>query len=121
MNYFCRELRGEEESPVEVEEEEEEGACASPPLVVVNNRNWVDAPEFVPRINPPKSYAQVLSPENLQDKMDNRKLCQYTTKEGICVNLATCTNVHGDFCDMCERFILHPYNEEDRKKHQQVK
>lgn len=110
------ELRGEQERGFALEDAE--GACASPPLVIVNNKNWAEAPEFVPR-SKPKSYAQVVSPESLADRGDHRRLCPYTTKDGICVNVATCTNVHGDFCDMCERFILHPYNEEERKRHKQ--
>ncbi|KAL1492902.1 hypothetical protein ABEB36_011072 [Hypothenemus hampei] len=96
------------------EDEEEEGACASP--AVVKNKSWAEAPEFVPR---GWSYAQVVKADEPQDKLENRKLCPYTTKEGICVNVATCNNVHGEFCDMCERYLLHPYNESERKRHQQ--
>lgn len=99
--------------------ESAEGSSASPPSVLVNrNLLRVDAPEFVPR-NKQKSYAEAVVPEGQPDQLANRKLCPYTTKEGVCVNLATCTNVHGEFCDMCERFVLHPYNEDERKKHLQ--
>lgn len=98
--------------------ESAEGSSASQPSVLVNNRNWVDAPEFIPR-SKQKSYAEAVVPEGQPDQLANRKLCPYTTKEGVCVNVATCTNVHGEFCDMCERFVLHPYNEDERKKHLQ--
>ncbi|XP_050314117.1 probable E3 ubiquitin-protein ligase makorin-1 [Anthonomus grandis grandis] len=88
----------------------------------VCKKNWVDAPEFVPR-GPMqlKSYAQALNPNETfeKDGKETRRLCPYTTKDGICVNVATCTNVHGGFCDMCERFVLHPYNDDEKKKHQQ--
>ncbi|KAF7286953.1 hypothetical protein GWI33_002801 [Rhynchophorus ferrugineus] len=96
----------------------EEGACASPPLVIVNNRNWADAPEFIPRFKP-KSYAEVLNPDNIMDRKADRKLCPYASREGICLSLSTCNNLHGELCDMCERFVLHPYNEVERKRHRQ--
>lgn len=103
----------------ESQSDSNEGACASSNLVILNNSSWADAPEFVPR-SEPKSYAQVLGHESREDdKTYKRKLCPYTTKDGICINLGTCTNVHGDYCDMCARFVLHPYNEVERKQHQQ--
>ncbi|XP_030748724.1 probable E3 ubiquitin-protein ligase makorin-1 isoform X2 [Sitophilus oryzae] len=101
------------------EQDSEEGACASPPLVIINNRNWVDAPEFIPRSKPQKSYAQVLHSEINMDSNIIRKMCPYASRDGICLNLGQCNNLHGELCDMCERFVLHPYDEEERKKHRQ--
>ncbi|KAJ8923675.1 hypothetical protein NQ315_010255 [Exocentrus adspersus] len=103
------------------EEEEEEGACASPPLNSIND-SWVNAPEFVPKSISqarPRSYAEALSPDNIAEINANRKLCPYVNKDGICRNLTDCTYLHGEMCDMCERLILHPYNEEQRKRHRQ--
>ncbi|KAJ8926835.1 hypothetical protein NQ314_020685 [Rhamnusium bicolor] len=103
------------------ESEEEEGACASPPLKNIND-SWVNAPEFVPKsiiAAKPRSYAEALSPDAIAEKNANRKLCPYVNKDGICRNLTDCTYLHGEMCDMCERLILHPYNEEQRKRHRQ--
>ncbi|XP_044764685.1 probable E3 ubiquitin-protein ligase makorin-1 isoform X2 [Coccinella septempunctata] len=30
-----------------------------------------------------------------------------------------CSNLHGEMCDMCGKAVMHPYNEEQRKKHHQ--
>ncbi|CAH1153539.1 unnamed protein product [Phaedon cochleariae] len=103
-------------------ESEQEGACASPPLTCSSmDESWVNAPEFVPKntIIRPRSYAEALSPEAIAEKNANRKLCPYVNKDGICRNLTDCTYLHGEMCDMCERLILHPFNEEQRKKHRQ--
>lgn len=99
---------------------EEEGACASPPLTHISD-SWVHAPEFVPKnIYRPKSYAEALSSEAIEEKNANKELCRYVNKDGICRNLTDCTYLHGEMCDMCERLILHPYDEEQRKRHRQV-
>ncbi|XP_049818570.1 probable E3 ubiquitin-protein ligase makorin-1 isoform X2 [Aethina tumida] len=99
--------------PDDEAEEQQEGACASPPL---KTSLWVNAPEFVPRT---RSYAQALHPEMLTDKESNAKMCPYVNKDGICRNIANCTYLHGEVCDMCERMVLHPFNEDMRKKHRQ--
>ncbi|CAH0562364.1 unnamed protein product [Brassicogethes aeneus] len=108
--------------------EESEGACASPPLKpppTPPNLSWANAPEFVPRV---RSYAQALHPNAGAQKMDKAncaggnpaKLCPYVNKDGVCRNLTSnCAYLHGEMCDMCERLVLHPYNEELRKKHRQ--
>ncbi|CAG9855179.1 unnamed protein product [Phyllotreta striolata] len=97
----------------------EEGACASPPLTHIND-SWVNAPEFVPKSSyRPKSYAEALSPEAIAEKNAKKELCRYVNKDGICRNLTDCTYLHGEMCDMCERLILHPYDEEQRKRHRQ--
>ncbi|KAJ8983303.1 hypothetical protein NQ317_010841 [Molorchus minor] len=104
-----------------LEIQEEEGACASPPLNSMNE-SWVNAPEFVPKniiAARPRSYAEALSPEAIAEKNASKKLCPYVNKDGICRNLTDCTYLHGEMCDMCERLVLHPYNEEQRKRHRQ--
>lgn len=104
---------------------EEEGACASPPL---NTNEKIDsfnpdAPEFVPKNATPKqrSYAEAVSPENMDENNANETLCPYANKDGICRNLTDCTYLHGELCDLCSRLILHPYNEDQRKRHRQVR
>ncbi|CAG9759347.1 unnamed protein product [Ceutorhynchus assimilis] len=96
------------------ESEDTEGACASPPLVMVNNRNWADAPEFVPK---QKSYAEVLGPTEVPTEENLGCLCPYLSKDNNC-DIPNCEWIHGDCCDMCGRFTLHPFSEELRKKHQ---
>lgn len=43
-------------------------------------------------------------------------LCPYYL-HGYCMNDMFCQFVHGDTCEMCQTQSLHPYNEEERKKH----
>lgn len=105
------------------EQVEEEGACASPPLnSVEKNDSWNPlAPEFVPKNAARlRSYAEAVNAEAIAEKNANRKLCPYVNKDGICRNLTDCTYLHGELCDMCSRLILHPFNEEQRKRHRQV-
>lgn len=82
------------------------------------------APEFIPKaLAKPKSYAEVLNPLNKEDEEDNskRKLCSYAEGDGYCkYPPGECQYLHGDICDLCGRAALHPYNEEQRKKHTQV-
>ncbi|CAH1955556.1 unnamed protein product [Acanthoscelides obtectus] len=107
------------------EDAKEEGACASP--VSSFRDSWVNAPEFIPKSSlQPRSYAAVLGSESANDGaacytdlVANRKLCPYANKDGVCRNILHCTYLHGEKCDMCERLILHPFNEEQRKKHRQ--
>ncbi|XP_018566741.1 probable E3 ubiquitin-protein ligase makorin-1 isoform X2 [Anoplophora glabripennis] len=116
----CQNNEEKKDQP-QAEDEEEEGACASPPLNRIND-SWVNAPEFVPKsiiAARPRSYAEALSPDAIAERNANRKLCPYVNKDGICRNLTDCTYLHGEMCDMCERLILHPYNEEQRKRHRQ--
>ncbi|CAD5219838.1 unnamed protein product [Bursaphelenchus okinawaensis] len=61
----------------------------------------VDAPAFVPR--------------KLQ--LAELQLCPYFEVSGECAKGEECQLVHGDCCEMCCQFVLHPYNEESRKNH----
>lgn len=85
--------------------------------------SWVNAPEFVPRIfqtltEKPKSYAEAVIPSEQRTEPPKR-LCPFMSKDGVCRNMMDCNYLHGEVCDMCERSVLHPYDEELRKKHRQ--
>nr|XP_023027142.1 probable E3 ubiquitin-protein ligase makorin-1 isoform X2 [Leptinotarsa decemlineata] len=113
----CKEEKDNKQEPNNTEI----GACASPLNFFSSwNESWVNAPEFVPKnFIRPRSYAEALNPVAVAETNADRKLCPYVNKDGICRNLTDCTFLHGDMCDMCERLILHPYNEEQRKRHRQ--
>ncbi|XP_018322723.1 probable E3 ubiquitin-protein ligase makorin-1 isoform X2 [Agrilus planipennis] len=84
--------------------------------------NWVHAPEFVPKANQkPKSYAEVVNANNrMEINPEDRQLCVFLEKEGVCkYPLDECPYIHGDICDFCETAALHPFNEEQRKRHRQ--
>ncbi|CAI2350205.1 unnamed protein product [Caenorhabditis sp. 36 PRJEB53466] len=52
-------------------------------------------------------------------KLANQSLCPYYEKSGECYRRETdCAFAHGDHCDMCGEWSLHPHNEEKRKLHQ---
>lgn len=89
----------------------------------------MNAPEFVPKLYQhlkPKSYAEALIPteQRANEGGDGgattaKRLCPFMNKEGVCRNIIDCNYVHGELCDMCERLVLHPFDEELRKKHRQ--
>ncbi|XP_029674744.1 probable E3 ubiquitin-protein ligase makorin-1 isoform X2 [Formica exsecta] len=100
--------------------------------------DWVKAPEFVPTavspvagssstdgtsasgistsISKPVSYAQAVNPSGQASNLSLEPLCPYAEATGICRNI-NCTYLHGDICELCSRAVLHPHNEELRKKH----
>lgn len=45
-------------------------------------------------------------------------LCPYYL-HGYCMNDIFCRFIHGDICEMCQTQCLHPFNQEERKKHHQ--
>lgn len=63
-----------------------------------------------------KSYAQVTH-SGIDDSTDEEKaklpLCPYVE----CPGPQYCSYIHGDLCDLCNCFVLHPYNEQQRRKH----
>lgn len=61
----------------------------------------VDAPEFVPRTIDPSQIG----------------LCPYWEISGDCINGDNCLLIHGDLCEMCGQFVLHPFNEEISAQH----
>lgn len=81
---------------------------------------WVDAPEFIPSPpRAPKSYAQAVNPED-PDSFKGLRLCPYATKEGYCkYPPGACNHLHGDICELCGRGVLHPFDEDLRKRHHQ--
>ncbi|XP_060515761.1 probable E3 ubiquitin-protein ligase makorin-1 isoform X2 [Cylas formicarius] len=46
-------------------------------------------------------------------------MCPYTTRTGICMNLTLCPYRHPELCDMCGLHTLNPFDEEERRRHQQ--
>lgn len=72
----------------------------------------------------PKSYASavcsnaILAPVEQSDAA-NKLLCSFFMSNGYCM-LPDCSNVHGNLCDLCSYFALHPYNETERQKHRDV-
>ncbi|KAL3289455.1 hypothetical protein HHI36_022879 [Cryptolaemus montrouzieri] len=100
---------------------EETGGAEEVTSTILKN-DWVNAPEFVPSQPKQKSYAQAVNPMDSAEyiKYSEQRLCPYVTKEGCCrYPPGECTNLHGDLCDLCGRAVMHPFNEELRKKHHQ--
>ena len=85
----------------------------------------------------PKSYAQIVGCDDSKAAIityDNSAtasginlrspmLCPYLKLDdnGQCRFGDSCEYEHGDFCDMCSNFCLHPTNEAIRKEHQRVR
>ncbi|KAJ6221554.1 hypothetical protein RDWZM_000099 [Blomia tropicalis] len=65
-----------------------------------------------------KSYASVASTSQSIDNaaMASKELCTFFESNGFCV-ATKCVNVHGDYCDLCGFFSIHPFNETQREKH----
>lgn len=105
-----------------------------------NAEEWVKAPEFIPTaMHPvagsstngtsmsgtststsmPISYAQAVNPSGQASNPALEPLCPYAEASGLCRNI-NCTYLHGDICELCSQAVLHPYNEELRKKHTNV-
>lgn len=68
-----------------------------------------------------KSYASVASTSQSIDNaaMASKELCTFFESNGFCV-ATKCVNVHGDYCDLCGFFSIHPFNETQREKHRRV-
>lgn len=67
----------------------------------------------------PLSYAQAVNPSGQASNPSLEPLCPYAEATGICKK-PECTYLHGDICELCGRAALHPYDEEQRKKHTNV-
>ncbi|CCD74064.1 E3 ubiquitin-protein ligase makorin [Caenorhabditis elegans] len=91
------------------------------------------AAEFVPRWKMPQrgpvtSYAGAAasadhgeSSSSFQSSHEQAQLmmCPYHQKSGDCNRQdMDCPFAHGNYCDMCQQWSLHPYNAELRKKHE---
>ncbi|KAH9518254.1 E3 ubiquitin-protein ligase makorin-1 [Dermatophagoides farinae] len=54
------------------------------------------------------------------DSLCARNLCQTYVRDGFCMQQIqqNCYFVHGDFCDDCQLYTLHPFNADLRQKHE---
>jgi hypothetical protein len=68
----------------------------------------------------PISYAAALN-INKSKASSSAPLCNIHEEGLICPDGEDCIYVHGDFCEFCSKFSLHPYNEQLRKLHNSVK
>ncbi|ETN67799.1 makorin [Anopheles darlingi] len=46
----------------------------------------------------------------------NTQLCTYFERHGYCP-LDDCCSVHGELCELCGKYALHPMNQEQQRKH----
>jgi hypothetical protein len=65
------------------------------------------------------SYAAALNIPKTKAAV-NAALCVIHEDGLICPDGENCIYVHGDFCEFCSKFSLHPYNEQLRKLHNSV-
>lgn len=72
---------------------------------------------------PPKSYAFAASTsvKKSEDPQELAKLpvCSFFEANGFCT-LPDCYNVHGQQCELCGFYSIHPHNAEVREKHRKV-
>ncbi|XP_065316913.1 E3 ubiquitin-protein ligase makorin-1-like isoform X2 [Gordionus sp. m RMFG-2023] len=82
----------------------------------------VNAKEFYPAYNTLMSYSEAVRTnlENTTPSLDTRPLCPYSL-EGECMfGKDRCVYLHGLLCDVCQKNVLHPYDEEQSKSHQEA-
>ncbi|XP_065349556.1 probable E3 ubiquitin-protein ligase makorin-1 [Cloeon dipterum] len=93
--------------------QENKGAGSS-----ISPTHWAAAPEFVPKTPPriPVSYADALNVKRTKAAED-AALCVIHEDCLPCPDGQDCVYVHGEFCELCCKFSLHPFNEDQRKKH----
>lgn len=84
-------------------------------------------------VNPlePITYAQIVSGQPTLDETDEQcvttnVLCPFLnrveTDDGLlCPYGISCNYLHGDLCDICNQYCLHPYDQDQRRAHQTVK
>ena len=48
-------------------------------------------------------------------------LCPFYLFSGVCRNEEECQYTHGLFCELCQLACLHPFDEEQRTKHVEVR
>ncbi|CAJ0587727.1 unnamed protein product, partial [Mesorhabditis spiculigera] len=80
----------------------------------------VNAQEFVPSwvtSDQPKNYA---SAAGSRPSPQIRPLCPYFEENGECKKEDMCEFVHGDMCSYCNKNALHPFDNEQRYKHEMV-
>uniref|UniRef100_A0A182W652 RING-type E3 ubiquitin transferase n=1 Tax=Anopheles minimus TaxID=112268 RepID=A0A182W652_9DIPT len=91
------------EADNEEEEEDEDGAVGYSPSVLL-------------------SYANVVTMNNNHNGKDTKRppgelrLCPHYEKHGICP-LTDCVYVHGELCELCQRYCLDPRDKEQQRRH----
>jgi E3 ubiquitin-protein ligase makorin len=68
-----------------------------------------------------KSYAEVVNGNRVEDVTVTKGavLCPYLMQSGIC-RYENCAYDHGELCELCDKYCLDPFNEEQRKQHHAV-
>ncbi|KAH7641755.1 putative E3 ubiquitin-protein ligase makorin-2 [Dermatophagoides farinae] len=58
--------------------------------------------------------------ESNYESLCETSLCQIYVRDGFCIQQTqqNCYFVHGDFCDECQQYALHPFNIDLRKQHE---
>lgn len=89
-------------------------------LRINNNRvlppinGWTSATEYHCVINK-FAYNYCLNDNDLK----KTSLCRTYEKDGFCMDQVKneCNLIHGDLCDICDQYSLHPFNEKEREQH----
>lgn len=71
---------------------------------------------------PVKSYAKAVDPsagQSFKIAQSTAELCPYLFM-GFCRYAEECTYIHGDLCELCGQYCLHPTDEVQRSQHNQV-
>lgn len=71
----------------------------------------VDGRSFADAVRP---FADPLAAERA--RLSRLPLCEYHMISGACPD-KRCRAVHGEYCDACNKFILHPHNPDLVKQH----
>ncbi|CAN7938836.1 unnamed protein product, partial [Ixodes hexagonus] len=109
--------------------QKQDGEVADPASKTPSNpANWIDAPEFVPETGIAKSMhyleAGLKADDASQQTLDFLEraatpLCPFRTTSEGCLLGDRCTYTHGELCDLCNRWCLHPVDGDQRKRHKQ--
>lgn len=113
------------------QEVEEQDQMVDPPVMVPlpgsapwkAPSNWAEAKEFVPKVEKPKSWAQVAN-----TGLEEYPGCELSISEasslvcpfyrvGECRYGAGCAYIHGQQCDYCGQACLHPTHLDQRRAH----
>jgi len=84
--------------------------------------NWADAAEFVPKVEKPRSWAQVVNTGvtypgcELTSVEAESALCPFF-RVGECRYGECCAYIHGETCDYCGQACLHPTHIDQRRAH----
>ncbi|OTF82104.1 hypothetical protein BLA29_001697 [Euroglyphus maynei] len=59
--------------------------------------------------------------DEIYEELVSNSICPEYEQNGRCYELErrNCQLIHGDLCDICERYSLHPFSEPEREKHVQ--